>query len=158
MLEDIQNPDFAFRKIVRVSKKFYIETPSPLIEMLRGVDACPPKIHRGYIHHRYLIWSDHEKNILYCLPKYPIVEHLEIESDFEQKMIWVANHQDVHWNHYWLWEESQEEGSPPRVVILSHDRDYKINQSSYGELIQQGILCCLQNNKKFVEKLFCSSK
>ena len=42
VLEDIQNPDFALNEMFRVSKfGGYIETPSPLIEATKNVDANP---------------------------------------------------------------------------------------------------------------------
>jgi SAM-dependent methyltransferase len=36
VLEYLQNPDFAFKEIIRVSKNGFIETPSPLIECTNG--------------------------------------------------------------------------------------------------------------------------
>ena len=59
-LEDIQNPVNAFNEFIRISKVGYIETPSPLVEIMKGVDA--QNIYRGYIHHRYIVWSDLETN------------------------------------------------------------------------------------------------
>ena len=38
-LEDIQNPNFAMSEIIRCCKSGYIETPSPLIEVTKGVDG-----------------------------------------------------------------------------------------------------------------------
>jgi len=56
--EDIQNPDYAFNEMKRVCKTFYLETPSPMIEILRGIDGFSHAFpYRGYIHHRYFVWS-----------------------------------------------------------------------------------------------------
>ena len=72
VLEDIQNPDFALQEIFRVTKDGgYIETPSPLIEITKDVDANNlSNIYCGYVHHRYIVWSDIEKCEIYFLPKY----------------------------------------------------------------------------------------
>ena len=41
VLEDIQNPDFALKEIMRVSRGYgYIETPSPLIESIKNIDGA----------------------------------------------------------------------------------------------------------------------
>lgn len=54
--EDIQNPDFAFSEMIRVSKEGFIETPSPLIEVTRNVDANDlTRAFCDYIHHRYIV-------------------------------------------------------------------------------------------------------
>jgi SAM-dependent methyltransferase len=72
-LEDLANPEPLLREIARVARGGYLETPSPLAELSRGVDAGWAA-HRGYIHHRWLLWSD--GGVLHVLPKYPIVERL----------------------------------------------------------------------------------
>jgi hypothetical protein len=48
-----------------------LKPPSPLIEITKGVDANP-FTHKfgGYIHHRYLVWSNIEKCEIYLLPNY----------------------------------------------------------------------------------------
>ena len=57
-LEDIQNPNFAMSEIIRCCKSGYIETPSPLIEVTKGVDGYNNNnLYSGYLHHRYIIWS-----------------------------------------------------------------------------------------------------
>jgi len=73
LLEDIQNPMNAFSEMVRVSKLGYIETPSPLVELCKGVSGSDCV---GYIHHRYIVWSHPETNTLNFLPKYPAVESI----------------------------------------------------------------------------------
>ena len=79
MLEDIQNPDFALNEITRVTKYGgYIETPSPLIEVTKNVDGSGfSNSYCGYIHHRYIVWSNIQKNEIYFLPKYScILDHI----------------------------------------------------------------------------------
>ena len=71
VLEDIQNPNFAFKEMLRTSKSGYIETPSPLIEITRGIDShLGSEKYSGYLHHRYIIWSDIENCEIFFLPKY----------------------------------------------------------------------------------------
>ena len=80
VMEDIQNPDFALKEIFRVSKfGGFIETPSPIIEITKGVDASQiSNLYCGYIHHRYIVWSNIEKNEIYFLPKYScILDHIK---------------------------------------------------------------------------------
>lgn len=63
VLEDIQNPDFVLKEIIRVSKYGgYMETPSPLIEITKDVDSSAlSNMYSGYIHHRYIVWSNIQK-------------------------------------------------------------------------------------------------
>ena len=77
-VEDIYNPVFAIKEMFRVSKKGYIETPSPLVESFKNVDYLSHTIkhisYSGYIHHRFILYTDITTNTLYILPKYPIID------------------------------------------------------------------------------------
>jgi hypothetical protein len=100
-LEDIQNPGFAFQEMVRCSRRGYIETPSPLIEVLKRVDALsmngdPNLNYCGYIHHRYIVWTNRNTNTLYFLPKYPILEYVKFDNAFLQQMTYIANKYPVY--------------------------------------------------------------
>lgn len=69
-LEDIEKPQFAIHEIFRCSKTGYIETPSPIIEIMKGVDAPDTcNLYCGYSHHHSIIWGDMSKNTIYILPK-----------------------------------------------------------------------------------------
>ena len=139
-----------FREIRRVSNSFYIETPSPLIEMLRRIDAHQP-FYRGYIHHRYLVWS--EASTLYCLPKYPLIEYISIPPALEQKMIWIANHQPWHWNHYYFWSEAFDV-EPSKCQVLTHDVHYTLGDQSYGECLGKSLIECIRNNHEVLSRVF----
>lgn len=53
-LEDVRDPVRVCRELSRVAKAGYIETPSPLLELTRGMD--PAGRHWvGYYHHRWLV-------------------------------------------------------------------------------------------------------
>ena len=103
IFEDIQNPQHAFSESIRTCKNGYIETPSPLIECLKKVDYSSRNKninYCGYIHHRYIVWSDLETNTLYFLPKFPIIEFAIFKEDFYNKMVEIANSKDIFWNNY----------------------------------------------------------
>jgi len=89
VLEDIYNPKFALKEIIRTSKAFYIETPSPQVELSRGIELdtkyndngikyFTPSALRGYYHHRYIISYNHEKNTISFLPKFPFIENEKV--------------------------------------------------------------------------------
>jgi glycosyltransferase involved in cell wall biosynthesis len=151
VLEDIQNPDHAFRELVRVSRAGYIETPSPLIEVLRGVDGGVDgggaATWRGYHHHRYIIWTDRE-NVLNFLPKYPILETLVFSEEFERKLITLANRGAVYWNNYFIWDSSE----LPRYRIHKHGITFDI-QRDYARLLEDAIQCSVEHTGRFMKKL-----
>ena len=106
VLEDIQNPDFALQEIFR-STKFggYMETPSPLIEITKDVDANNlSNMYCGYAHHRYIVWSNIQKNEIYFLPKYScILDHmLNITDETNSHLYNLINNYPVYWNNYFL--------------------------------------------------------
>jgi methyltransferase family protein len=70
VLEDLYNPFLLCTEMARVAMAGYIQTPSPLAEVCRGVDGNSPSW-RGYQHHRFLIWN--RNGILCFLSKYPII-------------------------------------------------------------------------------------
>jgi len=134
-LEDILNPLHAFKELQRISPRGYIETPSPLIEISKGVDAGnPPPSYCGYRHHRYIIWSDIENNTLYALPKMPLVEHLDIDSNNREVMNYIANNYPLYWNNYYFWNES----NPPNIVMYRNDINMNINKD-YTSLLMNAI-------------------
>lgn len=53
-LEDIRDPVRVCREMSRVAKAGYVETPSPLMELTRGVDPRG-RAYVGYCHHRWLV-------------------------------------------------------------------------------------------------------
>jgi SAM-dependent methyltransferase len=136
-LEDIQNPLHAFQEIIRVARQGYIETPSPLIELLRGVDGgALATSYRGYVHHRYIVWSDWATNTLYFLPKLPILEHLHIPEMDVARMTYLANHHPVYWNNYYIWDSTR----MPRVVVYRNGVNMSITDGDYERLVGRAIL------------------
>lgn len=129
VLEDIYNPKFALKEIIRVSKAFYIETPSPMVELTRGIlhstsgEDIPL---RGYTHHRYFISYNHISNEISFLPKFPLIENDKtfVCSDFKSNL-----ENPVLWNTY-MYIENQS----PTIINYQHGVNFIINDD-YSNLI-----------------------
>lgn len=145
-LEDIQNPLQAFNEIVRVSNAGFIETPSPLIEIMKDVDGPGlSHLYRGYIHHRYLVWSDVTTNTLYFLPKYPIIEYLVADDNLREKYMWLINNHSLYWNNYYVWDS----GHKPNIVIYRNGVNMNIVED-YGRLLNDSLTASIQYTNWFV--------
>jgi hypothetical protein len=118
VIEDMYNPFFLIKEMERVAKAGYIETPSPIAELGRGVDGASPPF-RGYHHHRNICWV--YEGELRIIAKYPIVEYIRFtETDI---MGWLREGPKL-WNTYFLWEDKirfKHIESGPDFVIT---RDY----------------------------------
>ena len=137
IFEDIQNPQHAFSEMTRICKNGYIETPSPLIECLKMVDwlSINNNINYcGYIHHRYIVWTDRETNTLYFLPKYPFLEYLEFDQDFYKHMLEMSKDK-LYWNNYYLWIEKSQE---PKIVVYRNGVNFNIVED-YKDLVVTAI-------------------
>lgn len=99
MLEDMFNPFPICAEMSRVAKAGYVETPSPLAELCRGVDGGAPS-YRGYHHHRFVVWDDGER--LNFVSKYPLIEHLTLQED---KLASALRSGPRYWNTYYLWSD-----------------------------------------------------
>jgi len=138
-IEDIANPQFAVNEMLRVSPRGFIETPSPLIECLKCVDGqnCdginPQLNYCGYIHHRYIVWSNKSNNTIYFLPKYPIIEYLNHNDSFLKKITYIANKYPVYWNNYYLWDENNK----PNIVVYRHGINFTVH--GFHKLLLEGI-------------------
>jgi len=98
MLEDMADPFSALAEIARIGKSGYIETPSPIAELCRGVDGGSPPW-RGYNHHRYVVWV-HQGELRF-VSKYPLVEYLP-----EMDVAGLLRQGPVYWNTYLLWSDT----------------------------------------------------
>ena len=151
-VEDIQNPLFVCQELFRIAKDGYIETPSPLVEITRGVDGDmiiaeqrSPSVYCGYSHHRYIVWSDLKTNTLYCLPKYPIIEYTKYSSEFLKKQIAILNHFPVYWNNYYRWDKDH----PPSIVVYRNGVNMKIIED-YSALLTRAITESIEYTNWFV--------
>ena len=153
VLEDIQNPDFALREITRVCRGGgYIETPSPLIEVTKGVDASPlTDKYCGYIHHRYLVWSSIERNEIYFLPKYScILDHIfEFEEEQKPVLYQYINNFPVYWNNYFVFSLQ------PKVIMYKNGVNFNIGSNGsmvqeYIALVRKAIWESIENTNYFI--------
>lgn len=150
VLEDIQNPDFALKEITRVTKYGgYIETPSPLIEVTKNVDSTHfSNLYCGYIHHRYIVWSNIQKNEIYFLPKYSCI--LDNISNFHTNITYdIINNFPIYWNNYFIFE------TPPKVIMFKNGVNFNINQNGnfieeYIALINRAVNESIQNTDYFI--------
>jgi hypothetical protein len=148
-LEDIQNPDFVMREIIRVSNSGYIETPSPMVEITKGVDYSKlSSNYTGYVHHRYIVWSDIEKCEIHFLPKYSIIiENLIQFSDiFNKDIINTLNTNPLHWNNYFIWKNNT-----PKIImhkIVVNIDPYNLVEE-YSKLLEDAVNTCFKNNEYF---------
>ena len=153
VLEDIQNPDFALSEIFRVSKSGYIETPSPLIEITKGVDGDSYGYkYGGYIHHRYVVWSSIEKNEIYFLPKYGnIIDYfLEIDQVNLDKMTNIINNKPIYWNNYFIYDVK----NIPKIIMYKNGINFNTKGGTmiedYNKLINEAVNISIQNTDYFV--------
>ena len=103
VLEDLYDPFHLCDEMSRIAKAGYLEVPSPLAEICRGIDGGSPAW-RGYHHHRYIVWNAGGVNtggVLNFLTKYPLIEHLEFPNEAGALRILQAN--PVTWNASLLW-------------------------------------------------------
>ena len=153
-LEDIQNPNFAFQEMVRCSRRGYIETPSPLIEVQRRVDAMSMNgdeniNYCGYIHHRYIVWTDRKTNTLYFLPKYPIIEYTSFLGPFIKRLTYIANTYPVYWNNYYLWDDLN---NLPNVFVYKNGVNFVV-QTDYAPLLYEAIMSSFENTQHFINSV-----
>lgn len=146
VLEDIQNPDFALSEIKRVAKSFYIETPSPLVEITKGVDAPQySNQYCGYMHHRYIIWYEETSKTVHMLPKLGIIETLLFTSEkLQNKINYLLNNFPVYWNSYLFCE------NPDEITIKMYNH-FKLDQ--YVNLLEEAIATTIQNVNSSVNKI-----
>ncbi len=119
ILEDMFDPFPLIKEMSRVGKAGYIECPSPMAELGRGVDGGSPPF-RGYHHHRFIVWVFN--NELRFISKYPYVEYVR----FDEPAIDKCLETDRHWNTYYMW--SGEINAVHRQAPLDYviPRDYAL--------------------------------
>jgi hypothetical protein len=155
-MEDIQNPDFAIKEIIRCTNAGYIETPSPLVEVMKGVDANENSSkYSGYIHHRYIVWSDIEKCEIYFLAKNSIIlDNFILYNDNELiKICNILNNYPVYWNNYFIWS-----GKEPKIIMYKNGVNYGVNHGlnstmveDYIRLVNEAINKSISNTNYFIK-------
>jgi hypothetical protein len=141
-LEDLYNPFLLCAEMSRVAKAGYIETPSPLAEICRGIDGNSPRW-RGYHHHRYLVWSS--DGVLHLLTKYPIIEHIAIDNEVSA----IENRlrtERRYWNTYHLWSSNL------ATRYYQHEIDYVLVRD-YPALVSHAISASIAATDSFMASL-----
>lgn len=153
VLEDIQNPDFALAEIKRVSKSFYTETPSPLVEITKGIDGSSESYkYCGYIHHRYIIWYDKDEHTVHMLPKYGLIENiLDISDNLKQLILYLLNNFPVYWNTYIFCNEDNVDSL--NIKMYNH-----FNLKEYPQLLLKGIYTSVKSTNYFIENIQSNNK
>ena len=169
VLEDLNNPLHAYNEIIRVARNGYIETPSPIVEIMRLGNYNNPMLNygnlRGYHHHRFLLWTNEENNTLHAVAKYPIVDLYDEDkphfilrnSAMEAVFVELLTHYTPLWNNYYTWNDQalryvhpgngSAEIIPPAAArpmrILQPDVDYEFqdigSSGGYARVIREGV-------------------
>ena len=155
VLEDIQNPDFALNNFFRVSKfGGYIETPSPLIEITKNVDAhSNASTYCGYIHHRYIVWSNIKKNEIYFLPKYSCILDNMLNTKMSSKYINnLINNYPIYWNNYFLFCSENK----PKIIMYKNGVNFNNTPNSnmaieYINLLSKAVNESIENTNYFIQ-------
>lgn len=142
VIEDLWNPIHAIKEITRIAKRGYLETPSPLCEMTKGVDAGSPP-YRGYAHHRYFVWND--ANVLHLLPKFPIVEHIKVSDEsFMERTL----ENPFHWNTFFYFEGD----IPYKLYEMGYEQDFVMFDDSYVIILNNAINAGIQTSNQQLER------
>ena len=153
-MEDIQNPDFSLREIIRTSHAGYIETPSPLVEVMKGIDSWDPlSQYAGYAHHRYIVWSNIEKGEIYFLPKYGILDHVVFDKEQLKKMYNIVNNYPLYWNNYFIWKKD----TIPKIIMYKNGINFRLGinrNKDYINLVNSAISQSINNTNYFMKHYF----
>ena len=144
VLEDLWNPINAIKEITRIAKRGYMETPSPLCEMTKGVDGGNNTPWRGYAHHRYIIWND--SNVLHILPKFPIIEHVKFQDESVMEQM-LKN--PFHWCTFFSFEDTIHY----KLHEMGLEQDFTFIDDSYLKIINNAINTGIQNSNQQIEKV-----
>lgn len=139
-------------EIIRVSNSGYIETPSPLIEITKGVDCTFLSMnYSGYIHHRYIIWSNIEKCEIYFLPKYNSIIDTYLKYNNENSHYNMINNFPIYWNNYFIWKDKT-----PKIIMYKNGINFNQNGRTiiedYINLVSQALSMSIDNTNYFLEK------
>lgn len=143
VLEDLWNPFHLCAEMSRVGKMGYIETPSPIAEMCRGVDGDGTKdsIYRGYHHHRWFVWRRGDE--LVFIPKFPLVESIKADEEWIDSALRAG---PQYWNTYHPWMDEI------AVRHLQNPLDYEFKQGAPTTILD--VLNAAINESRFATDCF----
>jgi hypothetical protein len=133
--EDMDDPLGMLQELARVGKRGYIETPSPLAEMCRGIDGGSPPW-RGYNHHRHLIWAT--GNTIKVLPKLPQVEYMTLD---DERYVKTIKEYPALANTYMLWDDNFEIKFIWDEILLNYEKGVQgpSYQQAVAEAVEEGM-------------------
>ena len=138
VIEDLWNPINCLNEISRVGKAGYIETPSPVCEMSKDVDAGKNIPYRGYNHHRYFVWNDN--GVLNILPKFPIIEYMKFDENQLQNLL----QHPFNWCTFYSFKDKINY----KLNQMGREQDFVMFNDSYINLIKSGMMKGLLESKK----------
>ena len=131
VVEDLYNPFLLLSEMNRVGRAGYIETPSPVCELNHDVNGGAPN-HRGYIHHKSIVWTDRLRHI--CLvEKATIVEHMLLDDRTDE-----LEADPFLWNTYFFWDQKF------TVNHYEHDLDFQLHVD-YAHVLARAMRCAMMN-------------
>ncbi len=119
ILEDMYNPFPLIAEMSRVGKAGYIECPSPIAEIGRGVDGGSPPF-RGYHHHRFIVWVFGSE--IRFISKYAFIEYCR----FDEAMVDRLLSTERYWNSHYLWQGEIKAVHRQSPLDYSIPRDYSL--------------------------------
>ena len=135
LMQTLHNPVGAFREMARLSRRGYIETPSPLIESLEQDHVSGGLA--GHPLHRFVFWTDAASNTLYVLPKFPIIDTMPRTQVQVRQWVQISQDHPQFFNNYYQWDVDA--GLMPRIVMLRHPADFNVDDpATYSALIDRG--------------------
>lgn len=132
-LEDLLDPCHTLKEIARVAKSGWIEVPSIVSEMTRGVDGGSPPW-RGYVHHRSVFWR--KGDTLVTSPKYAALEY----ETFDDLPLAESLQSPEAWNFVFVFSGGL------KWKQLRHEVDYHLASRDYAAMIR-GALTQTLNEK-----------
>ena len=137
VLEDMANPFFLLKEMEDAGHAGYIETPSPLCELTRGVDGNSPQ-YRGYNHHRWIVWEGDGK--LNFIAKFPFVEYLSFADEAVTEQL--LRQSSRFWNTSYLWE------GEIRFFHLQCPHDFRMPED-YGAMLVKAMVQAKSSTEAF---------
>jgi hypothetical protein len=139
-LEDLFDPFLLISEMQRVGKAGYIETPSPLAELTRGIDGfLNSELWRGYYHHRFFVWV--KDGTLTFISKFPLIEHFTYNEGALEEAL---RRGDSLWNTYYLWTDEI------KVRHMEDPFDYKFYED-YQLLLWHAVLESTKSTEDFCQ-------
>ncbi len=148
VVEDLHRPFLLLREMQRVARTGYVETPSPLTECTRGVDADGQAAWRGYHHHHWLVWAHAGR--LKLLRKTIQLEHLELSRPIAPLLAQSPGLLNTYF--YWDAPFVAEDATIDRIPDID-DIDVPQLPADYGERVVRALIESQASINAFLQQL-----